>query len=199
MTPLILASGSPRRRRLLEFLGVAFQVCPAEIEEVPAPGESPEVFVRRAAREKALEVARTEHGAAVLGADTIVELDGAILGKPASNEEAGSMLRALSGREHKVHTAIALALDGTCHDLVDTTRVRFLDLNDRIIRWYVATGEPRDKAGAYAVQGLGGLMVAGIEGSPHTVVGLPIQRLAELFETCGLDFWSLIPSGGQLT
>ena len=190
MTPLILASGSPRRRQLLELLGVAFRICPAEIEEVALTGEAPEVFVRRAAREKALEVARTEHGVAVLGADTVVEVDGAILGKPNSKAEAERMLRVLSGREHKVHTAVALAVDGSCCDLVDTARVRFVELNDRIIRWYVATGEPRDKAGAYAVQGLGGLLVAGIEGSPHTVVGLPIHRLAELFEACGLDFWS---------
>ena len=189
-TPLILASGSPRRRQLLELLGVAFRICPAEIEEVALTGEAPEVFVRRAAREKALEVARTEHGVAILGADTVVEVDGAILGKPNSKAEAERMLRVLSGREHKVHTAVALAVDGSCCDLVDTARVRFVELNDRIIRWYVATGEPRDKAGAYAVQGLGGLLVAGIEGSPHTVVGLPIHRLAELFEACGLDFWS---------
>ena len=179
-----------------------FRVCPAEVEEAPRPGEAPTVFARRAARDKALEVAGRA-GLPVLGADTVVEVDGTILGKPGSNGEAEEMLRALSGREHQVHTAVALAhrshqlpaVDERCHDLVDTATVEIVRLSDRVIRWYVATGEPMDKAGAYAIQGLGGLLVSAVEGSPHTVVGLPIHRLPELFAACGLDFWSMLDAG----
>jgi septum formation protein len=104
------------------------------------------------------------------------------------------MLRRLSGRSHLVHTAVALVTDTAIHDLVDSARVHFVDLTDEMIRWYVATGEPMDKAGAYAIQGLGGLLVARVEGSPHTVVGLPVHRLPELFAAHGLDFWTLIDS-----
>jgi septum formation protein len=119
----------------------------------------------------------------------VVEVDASILGKPSSRTVAESMLRSLSGRAHLVHTALTLANEGTCHQLVDTAEVRFVDLTDEIIRWYVATHEPMDKAGAYAIQGLGGLLVSGVVGSPHTVVGLPIHRLPELFAAGGLDFW----------
>jgi septum formation protein len=102
------------------------------------------------------------------------------------------MLRRLSGRSHVVHTALALVTDSTAHEVVDSARVQFVDLTDEMIRWYVATGEPMDKAGAYAIQGLGGLLVAGVEGSPHTVVGLPVHRLPELFAAHDLDFWSML-------
>jgi septum formation protein len=106
--------------------------------------------------------------------------------------DAIDMLRRLAGRAHHVHTGIALAVQGRCESLVDTAVVRFLPVDDAMIRWYVATGEPMDKAGAYAVQGRGGLLVESIEGSPSTVIGLPIHRLPELFARCGLDFWELI-------
>jgi septum formation protein len=195
--PVVLASGSLRRRRLLQLLGIPFSVRPAEIEEIPEPGEKPADFVCRAAREKALAISEIEQDAAVLGADTIVELDGMILGKPRSPADAVAMLRSLSSKEHRVHTALALAVEGSCHELLDTAKVEFLSLNDRMIYWYVGTGEPLDKAGAYGIQGLGGLFVAGVHGSPHTVVGLPIHRLPELFRKHQLDFWSLLEASSD--
>jgi septum formation protein len=102
------------------------------------------------------------------------------------------MLRLLSGRSHQVHTGVALAVGSRCESLVDTATVRFRSLTDAMIRWYVASGEPLDKAGAYAVQERGGMLVDGIDGSPNTVIGLPLHRLPELFSACGLDFWSLL-------
>ena len=187
--PLILASSSPRRRQLLELIGLPFQVVPPATDEQPRPGEEPISFARRAAHDKAFEVANRQPGQPVLGADTVVEIDRMILGKPGSPAAAEEMLRALSGREHLVHTAVALVSDGSCYDIVDTARVRCLHLSERVISWYVSTGEPLDKAGAYAVQGLGGLLVEKVEGSPNTVVGLPIHRLPELFAAHKLDFW----------
>ena len=189
---LILASGSPRRRQLLELIGVSFAVLPADVDETPLAGEDPVAYASRAARDKALEVAASHPGRLVLGADTVVEVDQKILGKPASADDAASMLRRLSGRSHVVHTALALVTDSTAHEVVDTAQVQFTDLTEEIIRWYVATGEPMDKAGAYAIQGLGGLLVARVEGSPHTVIGLPVHRLPELFAAHDLDFWSMI-------
>ena len=187
---LILASSSPRRRHLLELIGLPFQVVPPSTDEQPRTGEEPISFAQRAAREKALEVANRQHGQLVLGADTVVEIDRTILGKPGSTIVAEEMLRTLSGREHLVHTAVALVRDGSCSDIVDTARVRCVHLSEPVISWYVSTGEPLDKAGAYAIQGLGGLLVEKVEGSPNTVVGLPIHRLPELFATHNLDFWS---------
>jgi len=188
--PLILASASPRRRQLLEFIGLGFAVVPAEADETPFAGEDPSTYASRAARDKALEVAARHPGRLVLGADTVVEVDREILGKPASADDAASMLRRLSGRSHLVHTALALVVDGRLHEVVDSARVEFVQLTDELIRWYVATGEPTDKAGAYAIQGLGGLLVSRVDGSPHTVVGLPLHRLPELFAAHDLDFWS---------
>ena len=187
---LILASGSPRRRQLLELIGVAFDVIPADVDEVPQAGEDPRAFASRAARDKAFEVARRVPGRPVLGADTVVEIESEILGKPGSAEDAAAMLRRLSGQSHLVHTALALVIEDECHELVDSAQVEFVDLSDETIRWYVATGEPMDKAGAYAIQGIGGLLVARVDGSPHTVVGLPVHRLPELFAEHDLDFWS---------
>jgi len=187
---LILASASPRRRQLLELIGVDFEVAPADVDETAAAGEIPAVFASRAARDKAQSVARRHPGRLVLGADTVVEVDSEILGKPTSADDASSMLRRLSGRSHLVHTALALVDDDAFHEIVDSAKVQFADLSDETISWYVATGEPMDKAGAYAIQGLGGLLVARVEGSPHTVVGLPVHRLPELFAALGLDFWN---------
>jgi septum formation protein len=189
---LILASGSPRRRQLLQLLGIDFDTILSNVDESPRVGENPDSFAVRAARDKALEASGRCPGHPVLGADTVVEVDGSILGKPSSKAEAESMLRRLSGRAHLVHTALVLVAAGSAHQLVDTAKVRFVDLTDEIIRWYVATDEPMDKAGAYAIQGLGGLLVAGVAGSPHTVVGLPIHRLPELFAAVGLDFWKAL-------
>ena len=152
-------------------------------------------FALRAARDKALDVAGRHSDRWVLGADTVVEIDGAILGKPSGVEAAREMLRSLSGREHQVHTAVSLVVAGRVQSLVDTAFVRFLDLDADVISWYVASGECMDKAGAYAVQGIGGLLVAEVQGSPNTVVGLPIHRLPELFAAHGLDFWQLLRAG----
>ncbi len=189
---LILASGSPRRRALLETLGLAHRVVPADVSECPEAGEPAAVFAERAARDKAAAVAETAADAAVLAADTVVEIEGEILGKPCSDDDARRMLGRLGGRKHRVHTGVALMANGRVASLVDTTTVRFADLDRASIDWYVASGEPRDKAGAYAVQGRGGVFVTAVEGSPHTVVGLPLHRLPELFAACGLDLFALL-------
>ena len=183
---IILASASPRRRELLGLLGIAHEIRPADIDEIRAPGESPKDFARRAAEDKARHVAQ---GLVlpVLAADTVVALGDESLGKPIDEDDAKRMLRLLSGREHAVHTGMALALGDRCHSLVDTAIVRFSPLAEELIEWYVATGEPMDKAGAYAVQGAGGLLVHSITGSPQTVIGLPINRLPELFAALGLE------------
>lgn len=186
----ILASASPRRRQLLDLIGLPFDVVAAEIDETPEDGEDPKQFAVRAARDKALEVARKFPDRLVLGADTVVEIDSEILGKPSSEADAAAMLRQLSARPHLVHTAVAAVVDDTCHEAVDTATVEFVPLSDELIAWYVATGEPMDKAGAYAIQGIGGLLVASVEGSPHTVVGLPLHLLPGLFGAHGLDFLS---------
>ena len=188
----MLASSSPRRRQLLDLLGIPYRVRPANVDERPRPGEDGPSFALRAARDKALAVSRQGGDCPVLGSDTVVEIGGVTLGKPASPEEAAGMLRRLSGVVHHVHTGVALAAGDRCEALVDTAAVRFRALGDETIRWYVATGEPMDKAGAYAIQERGGLLVAGIDGSPHTVVGLPIHRLPELFAMCDLDFWAFV-------
>jgi len=195
MTPsprIVLASASPRRMQLLELIGMPFAARPSELDEIQRPGERAVDFAQRAARDKALTVAAHGDGLPVLGSDTVVEVDGEVLGKPADRDDAARMLRRLSGRTHHVHTGIALAIGPRCESLVDTTQVRFRHLAEETIGWYVTTGEPADKAGAYAVQGCGGLLVESIEGSPHTVVGLPIHRLPEIFARCGLDFWGML-------
>jgi len=189
---IVLASGSPRRRELLELLGVRFTIRPAADEAIPRPGETPAAYAVRAARAKAAAVAEAFSGSPVLSSDTVVEIDRRVLGKPMSTAEARAMLRLLSGRTHQVHTAVALTVDGRCRSLLDTADVRFRRLDERTIDWYVATVEPMDKAGAYAVQGAGGLLVEAVDGSPQTVIGLPIHRLPELFEECGIDFWDYI-------
>ncbi len=184
---IILASASPRRRELLDLLEIKHEVRPADIDEIRAPDERPEDFARRAAEDKARHVVQGSNRP-VLAADTVVAVDGDSLGKPIDRADAKNMLRRLSGREHAVHTGMALAVGDRCHSLVDTATVRFSPLNDALIDWYIATSEPMDKAGAYAVQGAGGLLVHSITGSPQTVIGLPINRLPELFAALGLDF-----------
>lgn len=189
---VVLASRSPRRRELLTLLGLAHHVAPATIDESQRADESPLEHARRVAREKAAAVALRYPDEPVLAADTVVDLDGRSLGKPTSTDDAALMLRALSGRDHRVHTGVALVADRRTACLVDTATVWFRPLAEDAIRWYVATGEPMDKAGAYAVQGAGGVLVERVDGSPHTVIGLPLQRLPELFGRAGLDLWSLL-------
>jgi septum formation protein len=183
---LILASASPRRRELLRAIGVAFRVVPSCVDEIPREGESPAGFVRRAAREKGEEVASRHPDAYVLAADTIVVEGGEILGKPKDLREARGMLIRLSGREHEVHTAVFLSRketgyrDGVCV----TTRVVFRGLTAGEIDGYLRTGESADKAGAYAAQGAGNLLIDRISGSYSNVVGLPMtQTLALLLRS----------------
>ncbi|MFL6202493.1 MAG: Maf family protein [Thermoanaerobaculia bacterium] len=185
MPSLILASGSPRRRELLEGLGVRFQVRPVDLDESPRPGEAPRDYVLRLAIEKA--AAQAGPGELVLAADTTVVVDGEILAKPLDDEDARRMLRRLAGREHSVLTGIALHGPGGEAAEVDESLVRFAPLSDAEIDWYVATGEPRDKAGAYAIQGLGSLFVEGVEGNWSNVVGLPVPRMYRLFARLGYD------------
>ena len=184
--PLILASASPRRRELLESLDLDFAVRPATVDETPAPGERPRDLVRRLAREKAEAGARD--GEWVLAADTIVVEDGAILGKPADRSDARRMLERLQGRWHLVLTGTALRppAGDTLH-AVESTRVLFAELTPEQIDWYAATGEPDDKAGAYAVQGLGSLFILEIDGNYSNVVGLPLPTVRQLFEGAGSD------------
>jgi len=189
---IILASGSPRRRELLELLGMSFEIHPAADEESPEPAESPSAFAVRAARAKALLVAEDFPKSPILASDTVVEIDNRVLGKPVSTTDARAMLRMLSGRTHQVHTAVALVVNDRCQSLLDTADVHFRPLDERTIDWYVATTGPMDKAGAYAVQGAGGLLVESVEGSPQTVIGLPIHRLPRLFEECGIDWWDYV-------
>jgi septum formation protein len=186
MTPrLVLASQSPRRRELLAQLGLELEVRPAHADESVLDGEPPRDYVLRVAREKA----RAVPGDLVLAADTAVVLDGEVLGKPAGADDARRMLRALSGTVHEVLTAVCVrrALPPPAElDAVVATRVRFAPLSDREIEWYVATGEPLDKAGAYAIQGSGGAFVLGVDGSVSNVVGLPLAETMDLLARAGL-------------
>lgn len=177
-TRLILASGSPRRRHLLEVAGIDFEASVSGLDEIRMEGEGATEFALRMAVEKALAVSRsTEDRALVLAADTVVECGGEILGKPGDAAEACRMLRALSGRVHTVVTAFALArASATIESLAVISRVRFRRLGDDEIDAYVRTGEPMDKAGAYGIQGQGGGFIAEVEGSRDNVMGLPVNE-----------------------
>jgi septum formation protein len=171
---LILASASPRRRALLEQLGVAHVVRPAEIDESYAEGQTPAEHATRLAREKAKRVSEDE-ASFVLGADTVVVIDGVLLEKPRDATDAERMIRLLSGRTHEVITCVALARGGAVlESFVSVTKVRFRPLDDETVTRYVAHGEGRDKAGAYGIQGVGGGLIQSIEGDYGTVVGLPL-------------------------
>ncbi|MBI2401434.1 MAG: septum formation inhibitor Maf [Gemmatimonadetes bacterium] len=185
---MILASASPRRRQLLEMLGIPHRVDPSDLPEVPDSGELPERFAVRLAREKALQVAARHPGAPVLGADTVVVLGQQLMGKPASPADAARILEQLSGRDHRVVTAVALALDREVRDRCDVTRVWFRPLTTEMIEAYIATGEPLDKAGAYGVQGYGAVLVERIEGDFFSVMGLPVRLVIELLESAGLPY-----------
>ncbi|HUL04329.1 MAG TPA: Maf family protein [Gemmatimonadales bacterium] len=182
MNPIVLASGSPRRRQLLEMLGMPFRVVLPEVDETRAAGEPPETYVVRLARAKAQAVAAREPGSLVLGADTTVEVRGQVLEKPSSADEAAAMLAKLQGRTHHVLTAVALARDGRIEHALDVTDVTFRPLDKATIDDYVATGEPMDKAGAYAVQGKGAVLVDWIRGDFFGVMGLPVRLVIELLD-----------------
>jgi septum formation protein len=180
---LVLASASPRRRDLLRNLGIAFDVVPSRAPEVRRPGEDAAQFARRIARDKAEEVAARCPQQYVLGGDTIVVVDDSVFGKPADRDEARRMLRILSGRTHRVLTAVALLdPDGRVEETLVETRVDFRPLSEEEIESYLDSGEPFDKAGAYAVQGLAKGFVAGVHGSFTNVVGLPMKEVADLLQ-----------------
>lgn len=177
---LVLASQSPRRRELLARLGHRdFVVCPADVDETLAPGTPPDRAVEELSRKKALALSLPEDRV-ILAADTVVALDGKILGKPRDEAEAFSMLRMLSGRTHTVYTGVTAARGGRARTGHESTEVEFLPLTDGEIRAYIATGEPTDKAGAYGIQERGALLVRAIRGDYFNVVGLPLRLAAQL-------------------
>ena len=183
---LILASASPRRRELMSYTGVPFEVITADAQEV-TNGE-PQALVMENARRKARAVAKSHPGRIVLGADTIVYQGGRALGKPRDREEAKAMLRSLSGARHTVYTGVCvIAPDGREDTRCDETSVLFVPLQDATIDRYVADGEPMDKAGAYAIQGKGGMFVRSIEGSYSNVIGLPLALVREMLLRAGVE------------
>jgi septum formation protein len=192
---LILASVSPRRAAILSDAGISFELLPVDVDETPCPGENAEAMCRRLAQAKArAAVARlgaVSEPAIIVAADTTVEIAGDILGKPASPEAARQMLRRLSGKTHRVLTALTLARlpDGATRSDLESTEVRFAELSAQEIDDYVATGEPMDKAGAYAIQGRAGLFVECVDGCYFNVVGLPLARLGRILKELG---WSRI-------
>ena len=191
-TGIVLASASPRRKDLLDQFGVEFRIVVPDVDETPMPGETPTGYVERLARAKAAVVVdRVGRGDLVIAADTTVDVDGDILGKPTDATDARRMLKRLSGRAHYVHTGVAVARDGRMESGVDETRVHMEALTDHAIDWYLGTGEPFDKAGAYALQGAGGIFVSRVTGSVSNVVGLPLTLVVELTRRLGVDLTSL--------
>jgi septum formation protein len=182
LVPLVLASGSPRRAEILRAVGWPFEASAPDVDESRREGERAEDYVRRLAREKAEAGASARLFGLVLGADTVVVVERELLGKPRDEADARRMLRALSGRWHEVLTGVALvrAESGRVLVGVERTRVRFAEMSDEEIDWHVATGEPLDKAGAYAVQGRAALFIEAIEGDYWNVVGLPVRLVYEL-------------------
>jgi septum formation protein len=190
MTPvrIVLASQSPRRRELLSLIGIPHEVRPADLDESLLPGESPTEHAERLARSKAETIAAREPRAVVIGSDTIVVLDGDVLGKPRDTAEAAAMLRRLSGRTHTVQTAVAVARNGHTVSGVESVEVTFRPLDDTQIEAYIATGEPMDKAGAYGIQGYGAVIVERVHGDYFAVMGLALGRLVSLLEAVGVSY-----------
>jgi septum formation protein len=182
----MLASASPRRQELLRNAGIAFEVQPAHIAEDPLPGEAAKDCAERLAREKALAVARQRPHDAVLGADTVVVVDGQLLGKPSDAADAARMLRMLSGREHQVITGVCVAVNGQPSVASETTLVTVSEITDKEISDYVAGGEPMDKAGAYAIQGIASRWIPRIEGDYSNVVGLPVALVWRMLRQAGV-------------
>lgn len=190
MRKLILASASPRRSEMLDRMGFCFTVEESGADENAGDLSDPGAYALGAARAKALKVAEGKGPEDyVLAADTIVVKDGRIMGKPASEDEAAEMLALLSGTWHEVITAVVLAGGGSVSERVVSTKVRFVGLSPGEIRWYAQTGEPMDKAGAYAIQGLAAAFVGSIEGSYTNVVGLPLAETVEMLEKAGFAPW----------
>jgi septum formation protein len=184
MPTLVLASASPRRKQLLEMLRLPILVTPADVQEIPLPREKPLDYSRRLARDKA----RAVPGSLVLGADTIVVLDDRILEKPVDDADALRMLLDLHGRTHTVVTSICLLANGEQLEAVDETRVTFRPASEDYLRNYVATGEPRDKAGSYGIQGWGAALVERIDGDFFSVMGLPVRLVLKLLEEAGYPY-----------
>ncbi len=190
---IILGSGSPRRRELLAGLGLEFEVRVADIDESVRSGEQGLAYVERLALEKGRAVAKgVDDANLIVAADTIVELDGELLGKPRDEIEAKAMLNRLSGALHRVHTGVAVLAKSREEAAVATTGVQFHSMSEAEIDWYVATGEPLDKAGAYGIQAHGALFVAGLEGGYFNVVGLPLDLLYRLVGRLDID-WTGLP------
>ena len=195
---IYLASRSPRRRELLKQIGINFEVLimrsfptvRADVDETPRPGEPPGDYVTRIASNKAMTgwtraLERRLPRLPVLGADTTVTLDGEIIGKPTNTEDAAKILRKLSGREHEVFSAVAVAMNDNVTSKLSSSRVRFAELSDLLIQDYVDTGEPMDKAGAYGVQGKAAAFIAEINGSYSGIMGLPLFETAQLLKLVG--------------
>jgi nucleoside triphosphate pyrophosphatase len=191
--PLILASASPRRQELLRSAGISFEIIPSEVEEEWGEGETPEAYVVRLARLKAVKVGERHKTRWVLAADTIVVIDGRILGKPRDRREAQGMLEMLSDREHRVVTGYCLLqiCSGKSRQGSVVSRVRFKELSPDEVRWYLDTGEPFDKAGAYAIQGKAAFMVKEVQGSYTNVVGLPLCEIVEALR--GMEGFTINP------
>lgn len=184
---IVLASSSPRRREILASLGLSFDVRATDVDETLRAGESPYDAAERLAREKAAAAGHEADGALVVAADTLVVCDGEALGKPRDRADARRMLSLLAGRAHEVVSGVALALGGRIVSGREVTRVVFAPMTKAEIEAYAASGEPDDKAGAYALQGIGGLFVTRVEGSSSNVVGLPVRLLYTLAAEMGMD------------
>ena len=185
---IILASQSPRRRELLERMGISqFDVIPAKGEERSDPNLTPEQLVEELSRQKAAEIAADHPDALIIAADTVVAVDGSVLGKPHSREDAQDMLKRLSGREHTVYSGLTVCWQGRSVTQHEATAVRFRPLSQVDIADYASTGEPMDKAGAYGIQGYGCTLVEGITGDYYNVMGLPVCRLSAILAGFGID------------
>ena len=189
MPRIILASGSPRRAELLSQIGLPFEVSVPNVDETPLTRESPDLYVTRLARAKAL--AATQQGCVSIGADTSVILDGRILGKPRDRDDGISMLKVLGGRSHQVLTGIAVSDGQRTESLVVGSRVTFRDLDPEDVQAYWDTGEGVDKAGSYGIQGIGSIFAKSIQGSFSAVVGLPLTETESLLRAFGVDTWKL--------
>jgi septum formation protein len=185
---VVLASSSPRRRELLELIGISHEVRPANIDETMRPREAPRRHAERLAREKASAIATRDPDIVTIGADTVVVINRKVLGKPSDPEQAAWMLGLLSGREHTVITAVAVSRGKKLRSAIEEVRVKFRRLRDDEIEAYIATGEPMDKAGAYGIQGYGATIVERIEGDYFAVMGLPLVRLIGLMRDVGVSY-----------
>lgn len=182
---LILASQSPRRRELLTLMGLTFDVIVSEVEEIVPENIGPDELVEQLALNKAQAVQQLYPESCIVGADTIVYIEGDILGKPCDDDDAARILNRLQGRTHTVYTGVAVLTPGGNDVRHDATRVTFAPMTQREIAWYVATGEPRDKAGAYGIQGPGGMFVERVEGNYFTVIGMPLPLLYRMLQNAG--------------